>query len=538
MAPNTTLPTIVPPADRPEPGSRHRVVIERVAALGRGVAHLNGLTLLVARGVPGEEVTVVLERVHPSYALARVVSVERPAACRVEPPCPHFAACGGCDWQHVDYATQLAFKRAVLAEQLQRIARMELPEPFHLVPAGRRLGYRDKLEFTPVPLGAAYAPGFHAGHDGAPVPIAACLLAEEAMTRLAAALLEGLAGQGVLPPSSRGAGGSGEPAGPLQRLTVQASEDESGAPALAVLLHLKPTPQADPPAFRRRVADACRALLPALQGAFPALASLAIHLPGRKARPARARHRHRPRWDGPRDRQAPLEVVAGPPLLTRRVHGRAYRVPHDGFFQVNPEMAGSLAAYVVSTVMDFLAQDAPQAEGAGAGPHSAGREEASGREGRVVLDLYGGAGLFALPLAERGVRVVNVDSDRGSLHAAAASLAALGLKAGAAQRLDLERAGALEQLVRRWGAPAAVIVDPPRRGLAAVLCEGLRDLADRRPAPPLVYVSCDGGTFARDAARLAPAYRLASLRGFDLFPQTHHLELVGVFLPAAHGATM
>ena len=49
--------------------------------------------------------------------------------------------------------------------------------------------------------------------------------------------------------------------------------------------------------------------------------------------------------------------------------------------------------------------------------------------------------------------------------------------------------------------------------------------------PPLrVFVSCDGGTFARDGSRLAPAYEMTSQRGFDLFPQTHHLEVVGVFL--------
>ena len=72
-----------------------------------------------------------------------------------------------------------------------------------------------------------------------------------------------------------------------------------------------------------------------------------------------------------------------------------------------------------------------------------------------------------------------------------------------------------------------MILDPPRRGLPAGLIDSLRSA---RP-PLLVYVSCDGGTFARDAARLAPDYALCSLRGYDLFPQTHHLEVVGVFRP-------
>src|SRR3989338_5536277 len=110
-----------PQPGAPGPGARLEVVIERAAALGRGVARVDGLTLLVARGVPGEQVTVEIERSFPRYALARVVAVRQAALARREPPCAHFAQCGGCDWQHLDYPDQLGIKRAVLAEQLERI---------------------------------------------------------------------------------------------------------------------------------------------------------------------------------------------------------------------------------------------------------------------------------------------------------------------------------------------------------------------------------------------------------------------------------
>ncbi|MFI5401243.1 MAG: class I SAM-dependent RNA methyltransferase, partial [SAR324 cluster bacterium] len=73
--------------------------------------------------------------------------------------------------------------------------------------------------------------------------------------------------------------------------------------------------------------------------------------------------------------------------------------------------------------------------------------------------------------------------------------------------------------------PELVVLDPPRRGLGGALVKGLLAV---RPGW-IVYVSCDGGSFSRDAARLAERYALTELRGYDLFPQTHHLELVGVF---------
>ncbi|MCZ6474200.1 MAG: hypothetical protein O6934_12230, partial [SAR324 cluster bacterium] len=100
------------------------------------------------------------------------------------------------------------------------------------------------------------------------------------------------------------------------------------------------------------------------------------------------------------------------------------------------------------------------------------------------------------------------------------------------QATDLARPGALQAMLKRHGPAAAMVANPPRAGLPRALGEAL--LAQGPPL--LVYVSCDGGTFARDAARLAPAYELAGLEGFDLFPQTHHLEILGIFKRRARPA--
>ena len=499
------------PATGPlQPGARLDVTIERAAALGRGVARVDGLTLLVARGVPGEQVTVEIERSFPRYALARVVAVRHAALARREPPCAHFAQCGGCDWQHLDYPDQLGIKRAVLAEQLERIGGVAVPAEWHLVAAPQPLAYRDKLEFTPVAVAGGYAPAFHDPSGQVRVPIAHCRLAPEAHTRLAQAVLDALAAVGALPPPRAGA-----PL-PLQRLTVQGTErlDGERSAGLAVLLHLKSPGTASEGRLRRAWQHAVQAVLPGLTAAFPALAGLALQFPARLGR------------GGARRSGPSVQVLHGPARLIKRVAGRAYRVPHTAFFQVNLDMAGTLVAHVVEQV-----QAAPAAPD-GAPTEAAGGALADGAAGaappgdpRPVYDLYGGVGLFALPLAERGRRVLGVDSDREGLRAAEESARALGLAGCRFQRADLERAGALERLLAQHGPAAAVVCDPPRRGLAAPLVAALLAAAP----PVIVYVSCDGGTFARDAARLAPAYELATLRGFDLFPQTHHLELVGTF---------
>ncbi len=70
-----------------------------------------------------------------------------------------------------------------------------------------------------------------------------------------------------------------------------------------------------------------------------------------------------------------------------------------------------------------------------------------------------------------------------------------------------------------------VIVNPPRAGLDERVPAALVET----PAPRLIYVSCDPATLARDALRLAPAYTLAEVHSFDLFPQTSHVETVALF---------
>ena len=141
--------------------------------------------------------------------------------------------------------------------------------------------------------------------------------------------------------------------------------------------------------------------------------------------------------------------------------------------------------------------------------------------GDRVADLYCGVGLFAVPLAARGARVLAVEADRSSL----ADLS------GNVDRwktsVEIWR-GAIEDCLRRppLAHPSAVIVDPPRTGMSA---EALDRLAAWSP-PHIVYVSCDPATLARDSARLAGhGYRLLSLEGLDLFPNTPHVEAIAAF---------
>src|SRR5437899_1905814 len=177
----------------------------------------------------------------------------------------------------------------------------------------------------------------------------------------------------------------------------------------------------------------------------------------------------------------------------RVVAGPATGFPATAFEQVNPSMGAITRRWAVQQLGDV--------------------------RGRTVWDLYGGIGDTAALLAERGAHVVSVDADEKAI------AWARGRALPGEVRLI---AGKAEDLLPSLPRPDAAIVNPPRAGLHWDVT--LRFTGD--PVGRLVYVSRDPATLARDVSRLSVNYQVATVRAFDLFPQTAHVE-TAVLLEAA-----
>ncbi|MBV9893035.1 MAG: class I SAM-dependent RNA methyltransferase [Chloroflexi bacterium] len=119
---------------------------------GDAIGHLtDGRVVFAARGLPGEQALVAVQEERRDFVRGDVVSLERSARGRIEPPCTHYReGCGGCSWQHADYALQLQLKQSIVVEQLRRIGRfpdaeelvrppLAMLEPWH---------YRNQARFT------------------------------------------------------------------------------------------------------------------------------------------------------------------------------------------------------------------------------------------------------------------------------------------------------------------------------------------------------------------------------------------------------
>jgi 23S rRNA (uracil1939-C5)-methyltransferase len=137
-----------------------------------------------------------------------------------------------------------------------------------------------------------------------------------------------------------------------------------------------------------------------------------------------------------------------------------------------------------------------------------------------VLDAYAGTGATAVPLANEGRRVTAIELDRAAVEALDARLAPPSIVIGGRVEAHIERA-----------LPAdVVLLNPPRAGVDERVTTALE--TQRGGVRALFYVSCDPATLARDLARM-PSYRLVAVRGYDMFPQTAHVETLCELVPDA-----
>jgi len=175
--------------------------------------------------------------------------------------------------------------------------------------------------------------------------------------------------------------------------------------------------------------------------------------------------------------------------LSLRVGNEVYRYNAESFFQINPALVGEMIEFALGDV-----------------------------GGQTALDLYCGVGLFTLPLARRFEKVVAVEGNSIAVRFARRNL----------EQAGLTNARILTASVADWIRAKSsnmdfVLLDPPRAGAESVVIKGISNLRPER----ISYVSCDPATLARDLRKLiAGGYVIDSLRGFDLFPQTHHVETV------------
>ena len=143
-----------------------------VAHLGEAVARVDGKAHFVAGAMPGERVRGDVTVDKGSWARVRLTDILEASPDRVDPPCPHFSDCGGCQWQFAGYQAQLRWKQEIVAGQLTHLGGVSDPEVRPTVAVGDPYAYRNRMDFK-VHEGK---PALHRSRSHELVPLSVCLL--------------------------------------------------------------------------------------------------------------------------------------------------------------------------------------------------------------------------------------------------------------------------------------------------------------------------------------------------------------------------
>ena len=420
-----------------------QVNIESMAFKGYGVARVDGKVLFIPHSVTGDKAWIKIIEKKKNYSIGKCIQLIEPSPWRVNPPCPFFGQCGGCQWQHINDSIQINLKEEILKEILTRLGGLKETPPITVAPSPQPYGYRARIQLKVK----GEAMGYYQERSHRIVDIDHCPIAHPLVNQII--------------PSLRKASPSFFQ---MEEIEINVSPEEGKG---VLILH--------PLSFHQGTKDFVKEFLQI----HPVLKGIAVM------------------------RKKGLTLF-GDPYLNFTISLNRWgeksvlrlRTSPESFFQVNLEQNQTL----IRTVLEF----------------------SDVNEDEKVLDLYAGVGNFTFPLATASKEVWGIEENRSAVEDACFNAERNGIK-----NCNFMQ-GRVEDILKHWGRekPDLIILDPPRTG-----CKTVLDQVVRLKPKKIVYVSCDPTTFARDL-------RLFSERGFhlqrlslvDMFPQTYHMEVVGLLV--------
>ncbi|NBC18255.1 MAG: 23S rRNA (uracil(1939)-C(5))-methyltransferase RlmD, partial [Bacteroidetes bacterium] len=454
-------------------GTTLELTVEKFADKGKGLARVDGYVVFVVEGVPGDRVRAKVFRRRKSFAEARIVDVLEASSLRTEPRCAYFSTCGGCKWQHVDYAAQLEAKQQSVEEALIHQGGFDA-DALDVRPtmgAEAPYYYRNKMEFsfsadrwlTPEEIATGkefdtdFALGLHVpGNFFKVLDLHECHLQSRLSARLVNGVRDFVKAQGWAPWDIR------EHVGFLRHLIIrQAEHTDDLMVALVTNGH---------------DAERMEAMAAFLQTDFPEVTTFVNVVNTGVSQTAFGEAMH---------------TIYGPGVIHDCIGPYRFEIAPNAFFQTNTRQAERLYE-VARTFADLQPDD-------------------------LVYDLYCGAGTISLFVAEQAGRVVGVELVEEAVENARTNAAVNGVDTCtfvAGDMLELFTPSFVEQ----HGRPDVLITDPPRAGMHPQVTEQIAALRPER----IVYVSCNPQSQAKDLTRLKDYYRIDAIQPVDLFPHTDH----------------
>lgn len=450
------------------------ILITDVAAEGKAIAKIDGMTVFVPFVVPGDIVDIQITRNKKSYAEGKAIRFEKYSEIRTTPVCEHFGVCGGCKWQNLPYEEQLKYKHKQVMDNLERIGKVELPEAQYIMGAPETTFYRNKLEFTfsnkrwltekEISSNKEFknmnSLGFHIpGLFDKVLDINKCWLQGSLSNDIRNAVREYCNDNDYSFFDIR------KQEGMMRTLMIR----NTSIGELMVIV-----------VFFEDDEDKRNSLMEFIANKFPEITAL-LYVINQKGN----------------DTITDQEVITykGNDAIYEEMEGLKFKIGPKSFYQTNSEQAYHL--------------------------YEVAREFAQLSGNELVYDLYTGTGTIANFVAKDAKKVIGIEYVEEAIEDAKVN--------SANNNIDntLFYAGDMkdilnQEFINEHGQPDVIITDPPRAGMHDDVINTILFAEPQR----IVYVSCNPATQARDINLLDTKYRVAKIQPVDMFPHTHHVENV------------
>jgi 23S rRNA (uracil1939-C5)-methyltransferase len=425
--------------------------LESIAYGGKAVARLDGFTIFVERGLPGQKVKARIVRKKDNYAEARIIEVIENSPYEIAPRCPYFGTCGGCLFQNLDYDNQLAQKQQQVKESLEHIGGLKDVEVRPTLPSPDIYYYRNKMEYSfsnlrwltaeEIQSGEVidrdFALGLHvASYYDKILNIDQCFLLSE-RSNLVLRFIKDFACHSDLLPYT----------------TV----DHSGFWRFLVIRESRRLDQmmvnlvtAGDPDGNHTV----QSLAQQLKEHFPFITTMVHNINRKKAQVAFG------------DEQ---QVLFGLGYIEELLGSRKYRISANSFFQTNSLQAEKLYQLIL--------------------------DRGQFQKDQLVYDLYSGTGGIAIYIADRVEKVVGFELIQQSIVDAKINCQINAIDNCHFIEGDLkDNLANPQEIIKKFGQPSVIIIDPPRSGLHPKLPDRILQMKPDQ----IIYVSCNPATLARD----------------------------------------
>lgn len=437
----------------------YETVITDYTAEGQGVAHVDGCAVFIPNAIAGERCKISIVHQGKTSAVGKIEEILERSPHRVVRDCPWAKVCGGCDFRHMDYQEETRLKMQRVKDALRRLGGWELDE-LPITGAQTLTGYRNKALFPVSEERGRAEAGFYRARTHKVIPITGCLLQNEAANRARQATVDFLRTYRISIYNEETRKG-------LIRHIYVRTADATGQVMVCLIVNGKKIPHE-------------RELVAMLQKAVPGLACVVL---GVNERP------------GNSVMGDEFRTLWGADAIEDILCGLRFRLSPRSFYQVNHQQAEIL--------------------------YGKAAEMAGLTKNDTVLDLYCGTGTITLHLARQAGKAIGVELVDAAIEDAKKNAKANGIEN--AEFFCADAAQAAARLLEEGVRPDVVVVDPPRKGLAADVIPTIAQMSPHR----IVYVSCDPATLARDIARFKEnGYAPQKAEAVDLFPRCAHVETV------------